>query len=481
LILIINKETRIVNPKILNEHPSNPRVGDVESVKASILNNGFFGTIVVQESTNYVLAGNHRLKAAIELELDAIPVTFVDVDNERALRILLADNRTSDLGTYDDESLVELLEHLASTDEGLDGTGYDDSFLDALSEDLRIDDYASEKEDRKGNMAKEFGLPPMSVIDTRRGEWLDRKRSWQQIFGDSTDGRDEVLNNFGHPVAETFKDTSEFDPALCEILLRWFSFEGAKVLDPFAGGCVRGVVSSFCGRVYKGFDIRPEQIETNREQFKSASYEGFDGEVLVEPEWVCGDSVEADFGVEHDFILSCPPYADLEVYSDRVGDLSNMEYPDFIRDYSTIIKRSVEALNDHSFIAWVVGEVRGKDGNYLGFVPDTIKAFEAAGARFYNEIILVNSIGTLPLRAGSYFRAARKVGKHHQNVLIFIKGDPKKATKKCGDVDSFLSTDERTDESPFSLGESKNDESLFSTDERTDKSFRSTDGSKNDK
>jgi ParB-like chromosome segregation protein Spo0J len=138
-----------VSPKSLNEHPSNPRIGDVESVKNSIRKNGFFGTIVVQESTNYVLAGNHRLKAVTQLGFDSIPATFVDVDDEQAMRILLADNRTSDLGTYDEEALTELLEHLASTDDGLDGTGYDESFLSDVDDDSDDDEALCDELDFK--------------------------------------------------------------------------------------------------------------------------------------------------------------------------------------------------------------------------------------------------------------------------------------------------------------------------------------------
>ena len=84
---------------------------------------------------------------------------------------------------------------------------------------------------------------------------------------------------------------------------------------------------------------------------------------------------------------------------------------------------------------FVVGDVRGKDGFYYGFPWHTIEAFEAAGFRLYNEAVLVTAVGSLPIRAGRAFESARKLGKTHQNILIFCNGDPKKATAAIGPVE----------------------------------------------
>jgi len=109
----------------------NPRSGDLDVLKASITKNGFYQPIVVQRSTNIVLAGNHRRQALIELGATQIPVMYVDVDDVQATRLALADNRTSDLAFYNDEALFELLEQLMSAD-NLDGTGYDRNAYELL-------------------------------------------------------------------------------------------------------------------------------------------------------------------------------------------------------------------------------------------------------------------------------------------------------------------------------------------------------------
>lgn len=123
----------------LNIHPNNPRQGDIGVLVQSIETNGWYGTIVAQRSTKQVLAGNHRLMAAQIAGIESVPVYWVDVDDATATRILLADNRTSDLAIYDDSSLAELLSGLAETEVGVAGTGYDDSDLEALLFELNKD------------------------------------------------------------------------------------------------------------------------------------------------------------------------------------------------------------------------------------------------------------------------------------------------------------------------------------------------------
>lgn len=120
----------------LEIHPDNPRQGDIGAIASSISENGFYGTLVAQKSTRRILAGNHRLQAAIASGIQEVPVYWVDVNDVEARRILLADNRTADLATYDDNILADLLKDMAVMDGGLLGTGYDGDDLDDLLADL---------------------------------------------------------------------------------------------------------------------------------------------------------------------------------------------------------------------------------------------------------------------------------------------------------------------------------------------------------
>ena len=122
----------------LTEHPRNPRYGDVGAITESLETFGQYAPIVVQKSSGHVIAGNHRLKAARALGWKDIQIVRVDVDDATAERILVADNRMSDIASNDDPVLVELLSELA-VDGRLIGTGYDGDDLDALIRELSGD------------------------------------------------------------------------------------------------------------------------------------------------------------------------------------------------------------------------------------------------------------------------------------------------------------------------------------------------------
>lgn len=133
---ILNQTIEETSLDALRPHPRNPRRGSVEAIKGSIDSNGFYGAVIAQKATGYILAGNHRWQAAQQAEAERIPVIWVDVDDDHALRILLADNRTNDLAGYDNELLTELLNELAEETGTLLGTGYDEDEIDGILEDL---------------------------------------------------------------------------------------------------------------------------------------------------------------------------------------------------------------------------------------------------------------------------------------------------------------------------------------------------------
>lgn len=264
---------------------------------------------------------------------------------------------------------------------------------------------------------------------------LDRPQNLTFVRG----ARDKPLDPVSQQILEAGSGTSIFDPVLCELAYRWFSPPGGTVLDPFAGGSVRGIVASKLGRRYIGHELRAEQVDANRAQ--AASICAGDAHP---PRWIVGDSRGIDTtcaDVRADLVFSCPPYADLEVYSDDPADLSTLGYPAFVEAYREIIRKACALLANDSFAVFVVGDVRDRRGAYYNFVGDTVQAFRDAGLAYYNEAILVTAVGSLPIRAGKQFSASRKLGKTHQNVLVFCKGDGKRAAARCGTVqvdDSLL-------------------------------------------
>jgi DNA modification methylase len=267
-----------------------------------------------------------------------------------------------------------------------------------------------------------FIEPPFSILDTKSGNWQRRKKIWKTLGIKSEVGRDATTFNMQEwndkkGNSQIPSDVSIFDPALCEVLYHWFCPENGLILDPFAGGSVRGIVANYLGYKYTGIDIRQEQIDSNREQAMDIL------PIDKQPQWYVGDSnilLDDNWQTKFDMVMSCPPYADLEVYSDLEGDISNKPYKQFLELYESIIDKSCKLLKKGGYACFVVGEVRDKNGFYIGFVPDTIKAFEKCGMKFYNEAILLNAIASASMRANGNMKS-KKLVKVHQNVLIFIK------------------------------------------------------------
>ena len=281
----------------------------------------------------------------------------------------------------------------------------------------------------KGDLKKEFGANPFTILDTKDGLWQARKRKWVNMGIKSEVGRDAVtyhMKDWADKKGEegTLRgnklpsDTSIFDPVLCELIYRWYCPQGGYILDPFAGGSVRGIVANFLGYHYSGIDIRQEQIDSNREQ--ALDILGIDNM----PQWYCGDSnivLRQKWEKEFDLVFTCPPYADLEVYSDLDGDISNMEYCDFIFTFESIMREACKLLKVGGMAVVVVGEVRNKKGEYYGFVADTVKLMQRCnGMVFYNDAILATSLASAALRAGGNMKSGKLV-KVHQNVLMFKK------------------------------------------------------------
>ena len=276
-----------------------------------------------------------------------------------------------------------------------------------------------------GPVAERFTLPPFTILDARSGDWQERKRAWASLGINSEVGRTENMLRMSDTCSLGEKDTSIFDPVVCELAYRWFCPAGGQVVDPFAGGSVRGIVAGALGRHYWGCDLRPEQIAANEAQADEIA-------PRVRPVWVCGDSMDklADAPAA-DFVFSCPPYGDLEKYSDDPRDLSAMDWHAFVAAYKRIILRAVGRMKPDTFACFVVGDFRDGRGFYRNFVSETIDGFEQAGARLYNEAILATMIGSASMRVTKQFESGRKLAKTHQNVLVFCKGDWKKAAARC--------------------------------------------------
>lgn len=365
--------------------------------------------IVVDENLR-ILGGHQRVKALLANGQTEAPVKIIKGwTDEQKDRFVIQDNLQN--GDWDDEILSD----------------WDEEKLKEWGMEIPdVKPYKFDDDSKAGSVSRRFGAPPLSVLDTRQGYWKEGRRKWDSLGIESELGRQDDLLGGYKDLAQrlgikSYNGTSVFDPFLCELLYNWFNVENGKIIDPFAGGSVRGVVASRLGYDYTGIDLRAEQIEENRRQGKKICDEQH------MPNWLIGDSNKVLDTIEdgqYDMIMSCPPYADLEVYSKDAADISNMEYDQFLEVYRSIIKKAVSKLKENRFACFVVSEIRGhdKNGKYRNFIGDTIQAFEDAGMDYYNEMVLVNPFGPVAMRVTRQFNATRKIGRTHQNVLVFYKG-----------------------------------------------------------
>lgn len=419
---------KIVNKKVneLIPYENNPRINDeaVEYVKNSIEQFGFKVPIIIDKN-NVIVAGHTRIKASKELGLEEVPCIIADDLTEEQIKAFrLADNKVSEKSMWDYSKLDEELEKILDIDMSVFDFDIDTDF------EIQIPEEKKESE----KLVNNYIIPPFSVFDSRQGYWQDRKRWWlSQTYHQETGRKDDLIGGGGFArlakITNTkLSGTSIFDPVLCEVIYKWFNIDGGKILDPFAGGSVRGIIAEKLGYKYSGIELRQEQIDVNIKQAKKLN---------VDPNYICDDSCNVDKYISDetiDLIFSCPPYFDLEKYSDNPKDLSNMDYTEFKKVYFDIISKCCRKLKQNRFACFVVGDIRDKKGAYYNFVDYTKKAFLDNGLCFYNEIILLNALGASGLRANRLF-TTRKVVKTHQNVLVFYKGDIKKIKENYKKID----------------------------------------------
>ncbi len=412
----------IEHPDNYNKHPE----AQIKSLRESVRTFGQVRSVVLQaphdaNGAYLCVAGNGvteamRREGFTEVKADIVPS---DWPPHRVRAYLIADNEQAKGSDPDLEQLAVLARDIQAIEPDL---------LMSMATDANdmLGGSEPEMQDAGRKLIDMFLVPPFSVLDARQGYWQDRKRDWNDVLDGGLGRKGNLLNMNPSIQPEGLSSTSIFDPVLCEVVYKWFTPKGAAILDPFSGGSTRGIVAEILGRNYTGIDLSAAQVDENIKQ--SAT-------VNVSPNWIVGNSLKSIPDNAFDFVFSCPPYYDLERYSDDVWDLSNYpSYSEFLEDYRSIIEQCAARLKDNRFACFVVGEIRDKTGVYRNFVGDTITAFITAGCRLYNDAILVTALGNLQMRAGNMLKSGRKLGKTHQNVLVFIKGDWKLAADYCGEI-----------------------------------------------
>jgi ParB-like chromosome segregation protein Spo0J len=122
----------------VRQFPDNPNNGDIDLIAESMQINGVFQPIIAQVGTGYIIAGNHRYVAMLSLGCTQVPVLWMEVDDDIALRMLAVDNKVARDAIIDSGLMADLLLRMAETERGLLGTGYNDNDLALMLS--RLDD-----------------------------------------------------------------------------------------------------------------------------------------------------------------------------------------------------------------------------------------------------------------------------------------------------------------------------------------------------
>jgi DNA modification methylase len=482
-------KTEIVNLSQIQVNGANPRIikdDKFEKLICSILVLPKMLELrpIVVDNTFVALGGNMRYRALTaisdmdEAELksrlsearDFQKKTAAEQDNLIEYWLRWKDKPTAHIIKATDLSEEEQREFIIK-----DNVGYGEWDMDALANEWdaeELDDWgldvwqnkewengessgATNSKPANASLNDRFIVPPFSILDTRKGYWQERKKKWRELIGDNGESRNDTLitspeikykdlyqrtRQHREELGITFKEyldkyvpddvkereaskvlsagVSLLDPVMAEIVCRWFGQDNCKTFDCFAGDSVFGYVSAHLGNEFVGIELRPEQARLNNERVEgmTARYINDDGQNVAQH--IAPDS--------QDLLFSCPPYFDLEKYSDLENDASNQDsYEDFIKILENAFKAAVGCLKDNRFAVIVVGDVRDKStGFYYDFCGDIKRIFKEAGMPLYNEIILVETGASTALRAGRYMES-RKVAKMHQNILVFYKGKTK--------------------------------------------------------
>ena len=407
-------------------YEKNPRKISDEAINAvaeSIQEFGFKNPILIDKN-NVIIAGHTRRLASLKLGLERVPCVVCDDLTPQQIKALrLADNKTNELAEWDIGELDLELEGLLDME--MERFGFDEVIQS---------NYIGGGE--QGSLGRDYICPPLTILRSNEEPWLSRKREWVERINDKAQARADAKVLPDTDIGRGASPVSILDPVLAEIMLKWFAPKkeiGNNVFDCFAGDTAFGFVSSMLGYNFTGIELRQEQCEFNS---KTLNKNGLGNRAR----YICDDGrnvLEHLDAESQDMFFSCPPYFNLEKYSDMENDASNQEtFEDFYAILDTAFRNAGKCLRPNRFAVIVYGDVRNeKNGGYYAFGDYIRQTFKEEGFLFWTELIKIDPYGSAPIRARNNMRN-RKPVKVHQNILVFYKGDPKQIQKNFLEVES---------------------------------------------
>lgn len=205
---------------------------------------------------------------------------------------------------------------------------------------------------------------------------------------------------------------SIFNPQLAQMILAAYAPLNGKVYDPFGGGGTRGYIATKMGYDYTGIEIREEEYNRVKEQMEQWG---------IDFNFILNDSTKYKPEGDFDFVFSCPPYYDLEVYSDLAGDLSNANsYDEYLCMLKNVLQNCYDVLKKNCFAVFVVGNFRNKKGELENLNGDLITKAKEVGFKLWDELIWMGASNVALTRCGK-FEKNRKSVRMHEYIIILKK------------------------------------------------------------
>ena len=276
------------------------------------------------------------------------------------------------------------------------------------------------KTNRFKNVKAMIGVWPITVWEYEPGG--QQERSIKKLIGDTED--DTTRTNCFQPDDPVGKRRYEmtvsiFSPTVAAVALNLYAPKnGGVCFDPFAGGGTRMCMACAHDMDYVGIELREEECKALNAKAKRLEIE--DHVTIIQ-----GDACDKHPEIESDsadFLLTCPPYYDLEKYNGGEGDLSMLpSYKEFIQKLYPCVEETYRILKRGAVSVWVVGLLRDSKGRLLFMNHDVICIHEECGFFVKEEVIVYPKTGGALTRSNMFLKGNHNLVRVHQYALVFQK------------------------------------------------------------
>lgn len=275
----------------------------------------------------------------------------------------------------------------------------------------QIDLFTGEVVDEFRSAIERYGQWPMTVWPLSMQN--KKTKRWKALIGDLGGDRESAGKAFGYQ-----STASIFNPQLASAIYAMFAKGCSRVVDPFAGGGTRAILAAAHGMEYAGTEIRKDEARSDNERIGAAGYSGAARVVVGDARKMYGF-----LGGGYDFLLTCPPYWNLEKYEGGESDLSMIDdYRVFCDALAEVVEQSHLCLKPRSLSCWVVGMHRDGRGKLRCMNHEVARIHAAHGFELQEEIVLhVQNNGAIQ-RVGQFDKGNRRLVRVHEYLMVFRRG-----------------------------------------------------------